>query len=815
MQMKKFIFLLFLLCPRLLMAAPVASELLGTPNSDGFGWVTAISGKYALVAAPFADSHLSKTGAVFVYREASANNWVADGQLLTTDIYTDDQFGHSMAIDGDIAVIGSPFHNLNQGAVYIFSRDILTGIWSQIQKLTPPNTIGNPQFGKSVTIDGDTLLVSAWKAKNTAWNVGEVYLYHKDPTTGQWGYQQTLTPVDATKSQRFGSSTSIKGNVAVIGSFFNTVDGYSKAGSAYVFEKSSYSQTWVQTSKLVAQDRYSNNYFGGSVDTNGQDIIVGAHKNSAAAIQGGSVYVYSKTHTGLWNQQAQLTASDAKFNDGFGRAITITGNTIYSGASRANYNGLNNAGAVYRFDFNPASNQWDETSKIAPTTATTGDFIGGSLDADGKRLIIGAGFGRTTPKSVGQTFIYTSKGLNRLSYSKKQALGTLSNVEQSHATIATLESGISMAVWGGNNGIWYQLFDANGIPLNTEQKIKGTTKKDFYPDVETSGQSNFIIAWQGATSRGYEPFLTIIDKKGVPQVTPFAITQNLNYAFSPTNTYGILEKIHPDIASLPSGDFLITWDSLESGVRHVYLQHFSQWGLALSPTLQLDNNAGQPITNILGSGIPDIDANIHGDVIVAWGGELDAFNNMGIVYRRFNINDANWLFSPQKWLVQSLQNNNTSAARVMVSINKVGNIAATWQQKRLLPYSLEAYFKTYNARTNSWSSPTQLQNQLGTAYSTNAGPVPYLFDSNRCLLVWSSFVPNGGRSYILGQFHNMLVPSNSPAFIISQSLDVRRLRPALSLSSHQKNMSQINITSETRNITNQNRLFIQQLYIAK
>ena len=237
------------------------------------------------------------------------------------------------------------------------------------------------------TIDGNTILISAWHAKSTVGDVGEAYLYTQDLVTKQWIYKQTLAPADATKLQRFGTSTSIKGNVAVVGSYWNTVDGYSKAGSAYVFEKDPYTQAWAQTTKLVATDRYSNNFFGGSVDTNGQTIVIGARENGAAATQAGSVYVFSKNQAGLWIQQAQITASDAQFNDRFGRWVSITGNTIYSGALRADYNGLTDAGAVYRFDYGLVARRWLETGKLMPTSAFAGEHIGARLDADRKSVV--------------------------------------------------------------------------------------------------------------------------------------------------------------------------------------------------------------------------------------------------------------------------------------------------------------------------------------------------------------------------------------------------------------------------------------------
>jgi len=793
-------------------ANPNETTLIGTPTSDGFGWVTAISGKHALVAAPFADSQAPNTGAVYVYREDSPNSWVAEGQLLSTGLYTDDQFGHSIAIDGNIAVVGSPFHNSNNGAAYIFERDSFSGTWNQIQKLTSSSPLGG-QFGKNVNLDGNTILVSAWKAKSTIYDVGEVYLYEKDLLSGQWLLQQTLAPSDPVKKQRFGGSVSIKGSVAVVGSYWSLVDGYSKAGAAYVYEKNQTTGIWTETIKLTAQDRNTNNYFGGSVDTNGQTIVVGARESSAVAPTAGSAYVFNKTQQGMWQQHTQLNASDAQADDRFGRWVSITENVIYAGALRADYSGLFDAGAVYRFDYAPNLGEWVESSKLMPASASAKDHISARLDADGKRLVVGAGFGHGAPAVTGKAYIYTFNHFDKVSITEPKHLGSLVNVKQKHATLASLESGITMSAWAGNDGIWYRLFDKYGLPMFDERKIQNTTWKDSLPHVSAGKTSGFVITWNGETPRGYEVFLLVLDTEGNEKNIPQPITQDINFAYSPVKNN--LSKIHPNTTVLPSGDFLITWDANELGIRHIYTQLFSQDAISIQPIVQLDSNQNQQIQNIDEQGFPKMASNNKGDIFVSWGGEFDQYSQVGTVYRSFNINDTDWLANPQQWLIQPTQNNSVNTARVMVSMNEKGNVVTTWSQNNILLNKHSSNMKIFDAATSTWSNafPLNYISQTGTLANLNYQPVAHIFNNNVIFSAWSTLMPNGDGGMV-GQLFTDQGQNIGKAFPLTMDTALLKQKLLISSSSYKDEVYQIHMIYEQVDASNAPTQFYNQMYIS-
>ena len=123
---------------------------------DQFGKSVSISGDTGLVGA-WGDN--SNTGAAYVFLR-SGTSWSQQAKLTATDATSTDQFGWSVAIDADTAVIGAPFDNSNTGAVYVFTRSGTT--WSQQTKLTADDAFSRDFFGWSVAISGNTIIVGAY-----------------------------------------------------------------------------------------------------------------------------------------------------------------------------------------------------------------------------------------------------------------------------------------------------------------------------------------------------------------------------------------------------------------------------------------------------------------------------------------------------------------------------------------------------------------------------------------------------------------------------------------------------------------------------
>lgn len=301
-------------------------------GSDWFGWSVAISGTKALVGAIAAGN--GGFEAAFIFDISDPTNPIQILQLLSEDGVEDDAFGWSVAISGDIAIVGARLDDDNgtsSGSAYLF--DTTTG--EQIAKLLPNDGAEAEEFGWSVAINGAIAIVGA--ADNNQLDIGTdtgaVYFFNT--TTGQ---QITkLLPIDNEEGDQFGNSVAISGNTAIIGAYGDD--------SAYLFDISSPFNP-VQIAKLLPDDGVANGNFGWSVAISDATAIVGAPSDDDNGPGSGSAYLFDSTSG---QQITKLLAEDGALQDHFGHSVAISGTTAIISAPIDDDNGLS-SGSAYIFE---------------------------------------------------------------------------------------------------------------------------------------------------------------------------------------------------------------------------------------------------------------------------------------------------------------------------------------------------------------------------------------------------------------------------------------------------------------------------------
>jgi len=192
------------------------------PYLESFGYSVAISDATALVGAPSSDS--SNSGSVYAF-DLSSGQQIA--RLAPADGTMDQRFGTSLAIDGNLALIGALGDRIDgviSGSAYLF--DLTTG--QQLHKFVPNDPVQYGAFGFSVALDGDLALIGAWAGEYNGINSGSAYLFNT--VSGQ--QLAKLGPDDAGDGYHFGYSVALRGNRALVGA---RDDGN---GSAYLFDAS-------------------------------------------------------------------------------------------------------------------------------------------------------------------------------------------------------------------------------------------------------------------------------------------------------------------------------------------------------------------------------------------------------------------------------------------------------------------------------------------------------------------------------------------------------------------------------------------------
>ncbi len=374
-----------------------------TPNvlGDLFGSSVAISGDTIVVGAPGESSdqvgvtngpggsdnnNMLKSGAAYVFVRADSV-WTQQAYLKAGNTRTGQEFGADVAISGDSIVVGARNETSNQigvtngpggsanntlsraGAAYVFVRDGNT--WSQQAYLKAGNTGFRDNFGRSVSIFADTVIVGApgeasnftgvingagGSDDNSAFSAGAAYIFVRSGSV--WSQQAYLKAGNTDAGDLFGMSVSISGDTAVVGANgesspgIGVIDGSGGSpdnstpgsGAAYVFTRTG--SSWTQEAYLKAGSPGAGDSFGGSVAISGNLLVVGAPFEDSGltgitegngggdddeATESGAAYLFARSGI-TWRQQAYLKAGNTGPFDLFGSDVAISGATALIGA---------------------------------------------------------------------------------------------------------------------------------------------------------------------------------------------------------------------------------------------------------------------------------------------------------------------------------------------------------------------------------------------------------------------------------------------------------------------------------------------------
>ncbi len=312
---------------------------------------------------------------------ASAAGWPALKKLTDDGGAAGDLFGWSVSINGDIIVVGAREDDSGKGAAYVFGRDQGgTDNWGLVKKLTASDAAPLDYFGAEVSADGDTIVVGAYRKE---YGTGAAYVFYRNQGgPDSWGQVKKLTTSTPIDWCDFGMSVSISGNTIVVGASGEEAE----IGAAYVFYRDQGgTDHWGQVARLIAADRAEYEQFGGSVAVYGDTVVVGSMRNDSSK---GAAYVFYRDQGGAdnWGQFKKLTAGDAAYGDGFGRSVSINDTTIAVGAHwKDTYTG---AAYVFYRDQGGTDN-WGQVAKLTAANGAAGDFFGIAISVDGDTVVVG------------------------------------------------------------------------------------------------------------------------------------------------------------------------------------------------------------------------------------------------------------------------------------------------------------------------------------------------------------------------------------------------------------------------------------------
>lgn len=354
-------------------------------EDDGTATTATDSSTAAATATPTETATATRTPTATPTQTAAPRDLDGDqsGRVAADDADGADLFGRSVALDGDTALVGASSdadpNGERAGSAYVFSA--ADGSWTQTAKLVAEDGDAEDVFGRAVALSGDTALVGAPGDEDpNGSRAGSAYVFSR--SSGGWTQTAKLAAPDGASDDTFGRAVALDGDTALVGAY-GTDTG---AGAAYVFSGGDGSWSF-DTDLGSGVDLDRNDGFGWDVAVDGGTALVGAggdqDPNGDFA---GSAYVFSRSG-GSWSRAAKLAAGDGDSNDFFGKRVALSGDVALVG-SPDDDPGASDAGSVYAFGRDGGN--WNQHAKLTARDGDADDNFGESVAVDGDVAVVGA-----------------------------------------------------------------------------------------------------------------------------------------------------------------------------------------------------------------------------------------------------------------------------------------------------------------------------------------------------------------------------------------------------------------------------------------
>ena len=314
-------------------------------GEDYYGASVSISAGWAAMSAPNDDGGGVNSGAAYVFRD-ELGQWVLECQLAASDAGQGARFGRSLSLEGNTLLVGASGNQANgsaAGKAYIFEYD--NGDWMETDILLPGDIDGGWWFGASVDLSGKVAVIGAPNRAGCVFASGAGYVFEK--VDGSWVETARLCGLDAAFADKVGCSIAVSGETVLLGAPHHAAVG-SFAGAVYVFEK--IGGGWVQSDKLLPPENPAIGItFGRSVALEGDLAVIGAEYGDGNEPDSGTAYVFERRPSG-WTFTRKLQAPDGAAFDLFGISVDLSSGAAIVGAAGDDHSGFEDAGSAWLYD---------------------------------------------------------------------------------------------------------------------------------------------------------------------------------------------------------------------------------------------------------------------------------------------------------------------------------------------------------------------------------------------------------------------------------------------------------------------------------
>ena len=269
--------------------------------ADYFGYTTAIYNDSIFVGASQADNNgITAQGVVVWYKyDAGSMSWVKLHRILASDGAAYDGFGYALEMQDDYMFVGAYTADMNadsvdSGAAYVFHYN--GSDWNQYLKLYPNDFSAGGNFGSSIVVSGNLLVIGAPGTNINSTNgtlmqaVGAAYVF--EHTGGTWVQRAKLVAPDGAEDDNFGTAVAFSGNIIAVSALYAEYEGLTNVGAVYVYEQGVNNSVWTLKRRINPPDPVSENRFGASLIMQNDALIIGSIRSAVEGHRNGAVYVF-------------------------------------------------------------------------------------------------------------------------------------------------------------------------------------------------------------------------------------------------------------------------------------------------------------------------------------------------------------------------------------------------------------------------------------------------------------------------------------------------------------------------------------------
>jgi len=401
---------------------------------------------------------------------------------------TNDNFANiGVGISGDTAIVGS------DDGVNVYVRSGKT--WTQQALLVPSDGLSGFAFTKAVAIEGDTVVMGCTQTLINGVKTGAAYVFVRNGTI--WTEQQRLTSSDALANDNFGRSVSISGNTIIVSAYTHQVGNNLEQGAVYAFVRNG--SVWTEQARVLADDGTARNGFGLEVRLDGDTAAISRGRDPRASIIDPAVYVFVRNGT-TWQQQQRLSVCETSALNlcSFGNSVLVKGDTLVVGNRFLNVGSNDAQGGVYVFS--RSGTTWTQQQKLTASDGLANDLFGSQTGISGQTLIVGASADIGFP---GKAYVYNLSGSDWVFQQKlmagqnRNAFGQNLSFSGSSVIIA---SAIDAGTSGNFSGAAYIFVDDNATPTPTPTPPVVQLSSNSFQFDEASGSGLVTVTRTGSTA---------------------------------------------------------------------------------------------------------------------------------------------------------------------------------------------------------------------------------------------------------------------------------------------------------------------------